>query len=67
MTAYDILCLVLCVFAVFGGYIALKLAAEAVLRPRSRSDKCGVDCDKCESRSVCPEKRSAAPQDEKKD
>lgn len=75
MTAYDVLCLIICVFAVFGGYIALHIAANAALRrasrrenrdmcdfcPRGECGKCGEDC------GDRPEKRTDGDGGAKKD
>lgn len=37
---YEMICLLICVFAVFGGYVALRVAAHALLRRLIRT---GVD------------------------
>ena len=43
MDMYDFFCLILCIFAVFGGYIALRIAARAALRQGLRRED-GADC-----------------------
>ena len=61
MNIYDSLCLVLCVFAVFGGYIALRIAAfRALRRIAEREERCEKDCAGCERAESCPEKRTAS-------
>lgn len=56
MSAYDILCIILCIFAVFGGYIALRLAARAALLRVLRSNerrRAASTCKDCERREGC--------------
>lgn len=68
MDFYEIFSLILCVFAVFGGYIALRIASRAVLRHFSRRNGCETDgCGTCASASVCPEKRTDDPEAAKRD
>ena len=68
MDTYDVLCLVLCVFAVFGGYIALRIAANAALRRASRRTDHG-ECGGCPVAGCggCPEKRTDEPRGAKRD
>ena len=69
MTLYDVFCLVLCVFAVFGGYVALHVAVRAICRPGQKA--CAGNCEKCgacsEDRDDCPEKGTAEDEAAKKD
>lgn len=76
MNIYDVLCLVLCIFAVFGGYIALRIAANAALRRASRRADHGErggsdqgDCGGCTGDGCvgCPEKRTDEPCGAKRD
>ena len=56
---YESLCVFLCVLAVFGGYIALRLAARAVLSGMTRrSDRRESGCGGCPLADGCPEKRT---------
>ena len=53
---YEAFCVFLCVLAVFGGYVALKAAARALLRRAChRAEPCAA-CRECVG---CPEKRTA--------
>ena len=64
----DILCIILCIFAVFGGYIALRVAANAALRRTSRRADRG-ECSGCpgDGCADCPEKRTDEPRGAKRD
>ena len=58
---YETLCVFLCVLAVFGGYIALRIAAFRALRRIADRDRCEKDCAGCASaKKCCPEKRTAS-------
>ena len=55
MISYDILCLAVCMFAVFGGYTALRIIAHAALkRLRRRADQ-GCECAACPEAEKCPD------------
>ena len=60
---YDVICVVLCVFAVFGAYIALRIAAALTLRGLNRrvgrEDGRRAACAGCAKALDCPEKRTA--------
>lgn len=52
---YEMICLLICVFAVFGGYVALRVAAHALLRRmiRPEPDDC-TTCSGCGGCAGCP-------------
>ena len=53
---YEAFCVFLCVLAVFGGYVALKAVARAVLRRvLRRVEPCGGDCAECGDFGDCAE------------
>ena len=71
MNWYDLFCIILSVFAVFGGYIALRLAAAAALRRSARRSEQECErrfaCDRCEKPDGCPGKRTDESEAPKRD
>ena len=65
---YEILRVMLCVMAVFGGYIALRIAAGALIRRAERRFEVSGDGAESESGEVkCPEKGTAGAKESKRD
>lgn len=67
---YEMICLLICVFAVFGGYVAMHVAVHAMLRRLSRRDR-KHDAPQgpcpCAGCAMCPEKGTDRSQDAEKD
>ena len=65
---YEMICLLICVFAVFGGYVALRVAAHALLRRffRTRPHDCAA-CDSCGGCAECPKNGAGCKTDIGKD